>query len=239
MRNFEEFANCAYFLRAGDPAIATQTKKRTRLSPEARRQQLVEIGAKLFAERPFNDVWIEEVASAAGVSRGLVYHYFPNKRDFFSEIVRHSLRRSYEISTPDPDVPPERWLIDGIDRIFSYAEENADAFRAVYTSRHQLDPEVLEAIRDGREMQLIRICEFVTPGEPPSDTFRLAMEGWSAMLDAILLEWLDGKAPDRQKNVRIAAGSLAGTVVTALVVDGKGDRLAALQKLAPAIFDAG
>lgn len=178
------------------------------------------------------------MAKAAGVSRGLVYHYFPNKRDFFSEIVRHSLKNAYDVSTPAPDLPPERWLIDGIDRLFTLAEKNADAFRAIYTSRHQLDDEVMQAVHDGRELQLIRICEFATPGEAPSDTFRLAMEGWSAMLDAILLEWLDGRAPDRAKNVRIAAGSLAGTIVTALIVDGKGDRLAALQKLAPAIFDA-
>ncbi len=50
------------------------------------------------------------------------------------------------------------------------------------------------------------------------------------------LDWLDGREQDREKLVRIAAGSLAGTVVTALVVDGRMDRLESIGHMAPAIF---
>jgi len=49
------------------------TTARRRLDPEQRRGQLLDIGARLFAERPYEDVWIEEVAELAGVSRGLMY----------------------------------------------------------------------------------------------------------------------------------------------------------------------
>lgn len=216
--------------------IATETRKRTRLTPEARRQQLVEIGAKLFAERPFNDVWVEEIAEAAGVSRGLVYHYFPNKQAFFSAIVGHGLRDAFETSTPDPDAPPHRWLLDGIDNLFGYAAENANIFRTIYLSKHMLGDEVTAAIRAGRELQLVRICEFVTPGDPPTETMRTAMDAWAAMLDDLLLAWLDGRETDRERLVRIAAGSLAGTVVTSLVVDGRMDRLESIGHMAPAIF---
>lgn len=176
------------------------------------------------------------MAKEAGVSRGLVYHYFPNKRDFYSAIVRHGLKNAFEISAPDPDAPPERWLIDGIDHLFDYAKVNENAFRAVYVSRHTVDEEVREAIRDGRELQVVRICEFVTPGEPPTETMLTAVESWSAMIDALILEWLDGRSTDRDKLVRLAAGSLAGTIVTALVIDGRGEQLAKLRHLAPAIF---
>jgi AcrR family transcriptional regulator len=54
-------------------------RSRRRLDPEQRRAQLLDIGARLFAERAYEDVWIEEVAELAGVSRGLMYHYFPTK----------------------------------------------------------------------------------------------------------------------------------------------------------------
>jgi AcrR family transcriptional regulator len=217
----------------GENRIATETRKRTRLSPEARRQQLVEIGAKIFAERSFDDVWIEEVAKAAGVSRGLVYHYFPNKQDYFSAIVLHGLQNAFEISTPDLTLPPDRWVIDSIDNLFSVAEQNADVFRAVYTSRHALDDKVIEAINAGRELQVVRICRIVTPGEEPSPTIRTAMDGWAAMLDWLLLEWLDGRVTDREQLVKIAAGSLVGTIATALVLDGNGDRIQDLRVLAP------
>ncbi len=63
------------------------TSARRRLAPEQRRAQLLDIGARLFADRPYEDVWIEEVAELAEVSRGLMYHYVPTKRDFFAAIV--------------------------------------------------------------------------------------------------------------------------------------------------------
>jgi AcrR family transcriptional regulator len=47
---------------------------RTRLSTERRREQLLAIGAGLFAKRPYDEVWIDEVAEIAQVSRGLLYH---------------------------------------------------------------------------------------------------------------------------------------------------------------------
>lgn len=196
----------------------------------------MEIGARLFAERPFNDVWIEEVAKEAGVSRGLVYHYFPNKRDFFSAIVMHGLEDAFEISTPDPSVPPDRWLIDGIDSLFTFAAENANAFRAIYTSRHVLDDEVIEAVEAGRELQIVRIAQIVSPGEEPSEALRISMKGWTASMDELLLSWLDGRLTDRDKVVRIVAGQLAGAIVTALMVDGRGERVAELGALAPSIY---
>ncbi|MDI9916529.1 TetR/AcrR family transcriptional regulator [Rhodococcus sp. IEGM 1379] len=64
---------------------------RRRLDREQRRTQLLDIGTQLFADRSYEDVWIEEVAEIAGVSRGLMYHYFPTKRDFFAAIVEHEL----------------------------------------------------------------------------------------------------------------------------------------------------
>jgi AcrR family transcriptional regulator len=187
----------------------------------------------LFAERSFNDVWIEQVAEAAGVSRGLVYHYFPNKQEYFSAIVLHGLQSAFDISSPDLSRPPDTWVMDGIDNLFSLAEQNADVFRAVYTSRYALDDDVQAAIQEGRELQLVRICNVVTPGVEPSDTFRYALEGWSAMLDALLLEWLDGRATDRSKLVKLAAGSLAGTIGTALALDGHAERINDLRVLAP------
>jgi AcrR family transcriptional regulator len=197
---------------------------------------LVEIGARLFAERPFNDVWIEEVAKEAGVSRGLVYHYFPNKRDFYAAIVRHGMQSAFELTTPDPELPSEQWLPSSIERLLEFVEENANAFRAVLSGRHSVDEEIRDAIREVRELQIARICEFVSPDEQPSATLRLGVEGWIALLDAILLEWLDGREIEREALVKLACGSLAGTVVTALLADGKADQLVKIQHLAPGVF---
>ncbi len=219
-----------------EPEIATKTQKRTRLSPEARREQLVEIGARLFAERPFNDVWIEQVAQEAGVSRGLVYHYFPNKSDFFSAIVRHGMRHAFEMTAPDQTLPPDRWLTDGVERLVEFVDSNADAFRAVFAGRHSVDEDVRAAVRENRDLQVERICAVLSPSEPASETLRMAVEGWIAMLDAMLLEWVDGRPIQRDRLVKLACGSLIGAVVSAMHADGKGDQIASMQHLAPAVY---
>jgi AcrR family transcriptional regulator len=64
-----------------------RSRTRRRLSTGERREQLLSVGARLFSESPYDDVWIEQVAEIAGVSRGLLYHYFPTKRDFFAAVV--------------------------------------------------------------------------------------------------------------------------------------------------------
>jgi len=219
-----------------EPEIATKTQKRTRLSPEARREQLVEIGARLFAERPFNDVWIEQVAQEAGVSRGLVYHYFPNKSDFFSAIVRHGMRHAFEVTAPDPSLPPDRWLSDGVERVVEFVESNANAFRAVFAGRHSVDEDVRAAVRENRERQVERICAVLSPSEPASETLRMAIEGWIAMLDAMMLEWVDGRPIQRDRLVKLACGSLIGAVVAAMHADGKSGELASLKHLAPDVY---
>ena len=73
---------------------------RKRLDREQRRTQLLDIGAQLFADRSYEDVWIEEVAEIAGVSRGLMYHYFPTKRDFFAAIVERESQHLLEVTAP-------------------------------------------------------------------------------------------------------------------------------------------
>lgn len=211
-------------------------RRRTRLSPDARREQLVEIGARLFAERPFNDVWIEEVANEAGVSRALIYHYFPNKRDFYAAIIRHGLRDTFELTAPDESLPPERWLTSGIERLMDYVEQNADAFRAVYRGRHSVDEEVRDAIREGRDAQVARMSAMLSPDEPVSETIRMALEGWIAMFDALILDWLDNKPIPREQLVLLLGGSLAGAIGTALLVDGRPERIEAVRHLAPDVF---
>lgn len=68
----------------------TAPAKRTRLATDARREQLLEVGASVFARHPYESVAITDIARLAGVSRGLLYHYFPGKRDFAVAITQHA-----------------------------------------------------------------------------------------------------------------------------------------------------
>ena len=52
------------------------TPTNRRLDPAQRREQILDAANALFAERAYDEVSIEKIASAAGVTRGLVHHYF-------------------------------------------------------------------------------------------------------------------------------------------------------------------
>ena len=55
------------------------SRPRQRLTQDERRRQLLGIGLKMLTERPIQDVALDAVAEEAGISRGLLFHYFPSK----------------------------------------------------------------------------------------------------------------------------------------------------------------
>ena len=188
----------------------------------------------MFAERPFNDVWIEAVADEAGVSRGLIYHYFPNKRDFFAAIVRHGVDDTFERTAPDESLPPEQRLPASIERFLDWVEANEDAFRAVHRGRHSVDVEIQAVVQDGREHQIGRIAEIISPGEPVSPVVRMAIEGWINFLDNSILSWLDERSIPRDQLIELLSGAMSGIVAAALVCDGQEARIETLSHLRPA-----
>ncbi len=83
---------------------------RRRLSPDDRRGELLALGAEVFGQRPYDEVRIDEIAERAGVSRALMYHYFPDKRAFFAAVVRAEGERLFEATNAPPD--PDQSLFD-------------------------------------------------------------------------------------------------------------------------------
>jgi AcrR family transcriptional regulator len=65
-------------------------RERARLQVDERRTQLLELGLRLFTDRSYDELSIDDIARAAGISKGLLYHYFPSKRDYYVEVVRRA-----------------------------------------------------------------------------------------------------------------------------------------------------
>jgi AcrR family transcriptional regulator len=185
----------------------------------------------MFAERPFSDVWIEEVAEQAGVSRGLVYHYFPNKRDFYAAIVKHGSDDAIRISAPDLSLPPLQRLRASLDHILEYVEANENAVRSVHRGQHSVDEEILSVIRAARDAQADRIVRYLLPDQAPSPTVLLALEGWMNFNNAVMFDWLDSRMIERDKLLDLMTGSLAGILVTAFRVDKRHVSSAVLEEL--------
>jgi AcrR family transcriptional regulator len=137
---------------------------RRRLSPEDRRNELLGLGAEVFGQRPYDEVRIDEIAERAGVSRALMYHYFPDKRAFFTAVVRAEGERLFEATNtpPQPGLSLFEQLRAGVLAYLDYDEAHPHGAWAAYMGMGRSDP-VLRGIDDvDNDRQANRIIDRIT-----------------------------------------------------------------------------
>jgi len=161
-------------------------ESRRRLSPDDRRNELLALGAEVFGQRPYDEVRIDEIAERAGVSRALMYHYFPDKRTFFAAVVRAEGDRLFEATNTPPQ--PGQSLFDqvreGVLAYLRYDEEHPHGAWAAYVGIGSSDP-VLRGNQDTDNVRqadriIDRILEAVG-GEIDSKVerdLRVTIYGW-------------------------------------------------------------
>lgn len=81
------------------------TEPRKRLSADDRRRQLLGIGLTKLMEKPIQDLSMDEIAAEAGISRGLLFHYFPTKTVYYLECIAAAGRRIIRNTAPDESDP--------------------------------------------------------------------------------------------------------------------------------------
>jgi AcrR family transcriptional regulator len=170
---------------------------------------------QLFSTQAYDEVWIEEIAKRAGISRGLLYRYFPTKRDFYVEVTREAAAEAGQLTAPDASLPPGRQLLVGIDAFLRYAEEHSQGFLTAYRGSLAGDPEVRAIIEQGRLRQAQRIINIVAADAEPSPLMRLAVHGWIAFAQNVTAEWLAQREPARDAVRDLLTRALAGAVAAA------------------------
>lgn len=155
-----------------------------------RRTELLQVGCELFATRPYDEVWIDDVAKRAGVSRSLLYHYFESKRGFLHAIVEHETTTLREATQPDSDLPPFEQLSASLDSYLRYVQEHPYGYRALFQGAPATDSEVREMIDRNLRLQEERILAALSAGQPPSEQVRMAVHGWLGFVVSVALEWI-------------------------------------------------
>lgn len=137
---------------------------RRRLSPEDRRAELLALGAEVFGKRPYDEVRIDEIAERAGVSRALMYHYFPDKRAFFAAVVKDEADRLYETTNMDDATGLTMYeeVRTGVMAYMAYHEQNPEAAWAAYVGLGRSDPVLLGVDDEAKNRQLEHIMSRIT-----------------------------------------------------------------------------
>lgn len=168
-----------------------------RLGPDARRAQLVGVGLALMKELPFDEVTAEVVARAGGVSKGLVFHYFPTTRDLQVAILRAAsaeLLAELDVST---GLPPDEALKVGLDAFIRYIEQQPASYQAV-VRRAGSDERLLAVFEDTRAAVVDIVAATLGFSELPAG-LRLVFRGWIAMVEECVLHWVNDKPVPRDE----------------------------------------
>ena len=185
---------------------------------DERRAQLIEAGLQLFQEQPYDDVSIEDIAKAVGVSKGLLYHYFGGKRDFYVAVVREAADRLVEAAEPDRSLEPPMQAIAGMSAYLDFVEQRAGVFRALMQGGLGTDPEVAGVIRETRMVFAHQILEGVGVS-PERPVFMTAARTYVGTVEAASLAWLEDPRVTREQLMGLMLSALDGIMRAAAALD--------------------
>ncbi|MGV9450420.1 TetR/AcrR family transcriptional regulator [Streptomyces sp. NPDC003635] len=168
-----------------------------RLSVEERRSQLLAAALSLFAHRAPEEVSLDDVAEAAGVSRPLVYRYFPGGKQQLYEAALRSAAEELRLCFDEPrEGPLLPRLGRALDRYLTFVDEHDAGFSAllqggsvVETSR---TTSIVDGVRRAAAEHILRHLGVTDPGL----RLRMTVKVWITAVEAASLLWLDeGKQP--------------------------------------------
>ena len=158
-----------------------------RLSTEARRKQLLEAGKRIFAERAYDQVSTDELAAATGTSKGLLYHYFGNKRGFYMATIRASADDLLEVVTFSADPGDIAASIDGF---VAFVQREGGFFRAVVRGGIGADSEVEGLVGGVREEIVARVLGALGI-EVPTPVQEARVWGWLGFVEGLAIHWVE------------------------------------------------
>lgn len=184
-----------------------------RLGTDERRRQLLERGGELFTSHPYDELSMSKIAAEAGISKALLYHYFPTKQAFFEETLSAWAEQLRERTEPNPELPPLEQLKGSLEAFLSLVEENAVAYRNLMDSATGV-PEIRDLVDQVRRKTAERILAELYP-KGPSPKARTAVSGWLWFMDGACLSWIEHRDIERDELRDLLLGVLIGALAAA------------------------
>ncbi len=171
----------------------------------ARRAQLLALGLREFSQRAYDDVSMDDLARAAKISKGLVYHYFPTKRHFYVAALREAARQLLAETEPDDDAPPEERLRRGLEGYLSFVEKHARAYVTLMRGGIGVDRRAAAIVEKTRTAFAQRFFSAPELKHALTPSMKLAVRGWIGFVETTALEWLEHREVSREKLLELWA----------------------------------
>jgi AcrR family transcriptional regulator len=186
----------------------------TRLDVDERRRRLLELGADLFTRFAYDELSMARIAKEAGISKALLYHYFPSKEAYFVATLEKAAAELEERTRPDPSLEPLEQLSASLDAYLGWVEDYTESYAKMLRSASAV-PEVRSMLERVRGETARRIIDGVRGENPASPALRTAVNGWLWFMDGAILDWVEHRDLDRRTLHGLLLGTLLGAVLTA------------------------
>jgi AcrR family transcriptional regulator len=186
-----------------------------RLERDDRREQILVVARRLFCARTYAAVSSEEIAKAAGVTRGLLHHYFGTKRDLYLQVVAELVRPpAAPIAPPEPGRPLEVVVAESVDRWLDVVGRFPEPwFASIGAEGFGRDPDLEAIVATARDetVQLI-ITTLGLAGRPDDAALRAVLRTYSGLAEMATREWLVVQTLTRAQTHALLSSALVALV---------------------------
>jgi AcrR family transcriptional regulator len=173
----------------------------------------VAVAAELFARKPYDEIYISDIAKEAGVAHGLLFYHFKDKRGLYIAVLNQVHNEIVELHTRREDEDTsEKWLRGVVHRHMIYRRDHAHTMLALMRAGGQ-DPEIDEVFEQGRRIGAEFLFELLGVHGAPSPQLRVAVRGCMGAADEMAIDWL---AHDQDMDIEQLEQLTYTTVVTIL-----------------------
>lgn len=149
--------------------------------PDDRREQIVRVAVEHLAREGYDRATMSRIAADAGVTRALVYHYFPGKEALLEAVLRREANVLLEATAPSPGLPPRENLVRALNAYLDHFAASKGELRELYTPHPMTPPVVWEIAAANHDTQVARLFDALNLPETPR--LRLALGAWLAFVE--------------------------------------------------------
>jgi AcrR family transcriptional regulator len=161
-----------------------------RLDVDERRRRLLEIGAGLFTRHAYDEISMATIAREAGISKALLYHYFPSKEEFFRAALGEAAMELARRTLPDESLPPLEQVRAATQAFVEWIGERGQAYAKLLQSVGAV-PELRDTMTGIRDFTSARILDGLVTEAERTPAKRAAVRGWLWFMDGVLLDWIE------------------------------------------------
>jgi len=161
---------------------------------------------------------MRQIAAAAGVSKPLLYHYFPSKNELFIAAVTEAASELQTLIQPSGEGTPIEQLTAILDAYLVWIEDNGQTWSKLMQSAAKL-PEARELVEGFRARTMELVLAKLTGKRKPRPALRTAIKGWLGYMDAAILDWTQSRDLPRATLSQLLLAAFVSSLLAAQQVD--------------------